>query len=107
MLKRYQILLNDWLAEHLRLIAQRNDLSFSEMTRIVLCEGLLHTCPTLHPEYKSKIKPQELSNLAKEGYDPETALDRKHQLASKLYFEARKAIEYMNAKVNKELKNKH
>jgi len=107
MLKRYQILLNDWLAEHLKLIAEKNDFSFSEMTRIVLCEGLLRTCPTLHPEYKSKIKPQELSNLAKEGNDPETPLDRKHQLASKLYFEARKAIEYMNVKVNKELKNKH
>jgi len=106
MLKRYQILLNDWLAEHLKIIAQRNDVSFSEMTRIVLCEGLLRTCPTLHPEYKSKIKPRELSDLAKEGSDLETSLERKHQLASKLYFEARKAIEYMNVKLSKELKNK-
>ena len=106
MLKRYQILLNDWLAEHLELIAERNDLSFSEMIRIVLCEGLLRTCPTLHPEYKSRINPRELSDLAKEGSDLETPLERKHQLISKLYFEARKAIEYMNDKLSKESKKK-
>ena len=106
MLKRYQILLDDWLAEHLRLIADKNDFSFSEMTRIVLCEGLLRTCPTLHPQYKSKIKAQELSQIAKEGSDSRTSMERRHQLASKVYFEARKAIEYMNAEIKKELEKR-
>ena len=106
MLKRSQILLTDWLEEHLKLIAKRNDVSFSEMVRIVLCEGLLRTAPSLHPEYKSKINPKMLSDIAKEGYATSTQMERKHQLVSKLYFEARKAIEYMNSKIVKELKNK-
>jgi len=104
MLKRCQILLCDWLEEHLKLIARRNDVSFSEMTRIVLCEGLLRTAPSLHPELKGKVNKEQLSDIAKEGYNLKTTLERKHQLTSKLYFEARKAIEYMNAKISKELK---
>ena len=103
MLKRCQILITDWQVEHFKLIAKRNDLSFSEMIRIVLCEGLLHTSRTLYPEYKSKVSLKELSNIATEGKNLNTSMARKHQLASKLYFEARKAIEYINERIKKEL----
>ena len=106
MLKRCQVLLTDWLEEHMRLIAKRNDLSFSEMIRIVLCEGLLRTAPSIYPEYKSKIDTRLLSNIAKEGSNSKTSMERKHQLTSQLYFETRKVIEDLNTKLCKRLKNK-
>ena len=106
MLKRSQVLLTDWLEEHMRLIAKRSDLSFSEMIRIVLCEGLLRTAPSIYPHYKSKIDTQLLSAIAKEGTNPKTSMERKHQLTSQLYFEARKVIEDLNVKLSKALKNK-
>ena len=103
MLKRCQVLLEDWQLEHLRLVAEKCDFSMSEMLRIVLCEGLLHTCPYLYPECKTKIMEEnEIGKIAIEGCNPATTQERKHQLASKLYFEARKAIEHMNSELNKE-----
>ena len=54
MLKRHQVLLTDWQTEHLKLIARQNDLSFSELIRVVLSEGFIYTAMTLHPECKTK-----------------------------------------------------
>ena len=105
MLKRCQVLLENWQYEHLKLASDKNDLSFSEMIRIVLSEGLLHSCPYLYPECKSKIiDEKELAKICVEGCDAKTTQTRKHQLASKLYFEARKAAEYMNDMIVKEKK---
>jgi len=106
MLKRCQVLLTDWLEEHMKIIAKRNDLSFSEMIRIVLCEGLLHSATTIYPGCKSRVDKQLLADIAKEGSNPKTPLARKHQLTSKLYFETRKIIEYLNDKLKRQLKNK-
>ena len=105
MLKRCQVLLTDWLEEHMKLIAKRCDLSFSEMVRIVLCEGLLHTAPSIYLNYKPKVDIKLLADIAKEGANPQTSIGRKHQLASKLYFEARKVLEDLNDKIKKELKD--
>ena len=106
MLKRCQVLLTDWLEEHMKLIAKRHDLSFSEMIRIVLCEGLLHSAITIYPRYKLKIDKQLLADITKEGSNPKTPLERKHQLTSKLYFEARKILESLNEELRQQLKNK-
>lgn len=105
MLNRYQVLLTDWLAEHMKLIAKKNDLSFSEMIRIVLCEGLLHSAPIIYSEYKPRVNKKLLADLAKEGSNTKTPMERKHQLSSKLYFETRKVLEYLNGKLIKEIKN--
>ena len=106
MLSRHQVLLTEWLAEHMKLIAKRADMSFSEMIRIMLCDGILRTAPEVFPNYKLKIDKRLLLALTQEGANPKTSLERKHQLASQLYFEARKVIEIVNANVSKELKNK-
>jgi len=106
MLIRNQVLLTKWLEEHMKLIAKRADLSFSEMIRIMLCYGVLRTAPEVFPDCKSKIDKQLLLNLAKEGANLKTPQERKHQLVSQLYFETRKIIEYLNPKISKELKNK-
>jgi hypothetical protein len=106
MLKRCQVLLEDWQVEHLKLISEKNDLSLSEMIRVVISEGLLHTCPYLYPECKGRIiNEKDLASIAVEGANSKTPQERRHQLASKLYFEARKATEYMNSQILKEKKS--
>ncbi len=104
MLKRHQVLLTDWQTDHLKTIAKRNDLSFSEMIRVVLCEGLLHTALTLHPECRDKTIKDKLERIAREGHDLETTPVKKQQLISELYFETRKLTECINEKLAKETK---
>ena len=105
MLERYQILLEDWQAEHLKLLAKLNDFSLSEMTRVVICSGILHTSPTIFPELKSHIiGEKELLKLAEEGCNRNTRQERRHALTSKLYFETRKATEHMDHKLKEMFK---
>lgn len=103
MLKRHQVLLTDWQTEHLRIISKYNDLSFSEMIRIILCEGILHSATILHPECKTKEIKEKIEKIALEGSNPKTSIERKHQLISDLYFQARKTTECINTKIKKVL----
>jgi len=105
MLKRNQILLEDWQVEYLKLLAKQNDFSLSETVRIVVCTGILHTAPALYPELKSKIiGEKEMLKIAIEGCNRDTPQEKRHQFTSKIYFEARKATEYMSAKLEQMLK---
>ena len=107
MLRRCQVLLTDWLEEHMKLIAKRADISFSEMIRIMLCYGVLRTAPEVFPECKTKVDKKLLTNLTREATNLKTQLERKYQLASRLYFETRKLIEYLDPKIIEELRNKY
>ena len=63
MLMRHQILLTDWQTEHLKILSHQNDLSFSEMIRMVLCQGLICSTLALYPEYKEKFDKAKLQKL--------------------------------------------
>lgn len=95
MLKRYQVLLPDWLEEHVRYIADRFDLSFSEVIRGEICFATLVAVRLLYPEYKPDIKPDEIISHTKEFEKNEMNREDLHRHLSKLYFETRKAIEYL------------
>lgn len=94
MLIRYQVLLPDWLEEHVKYIADRFDLSFSEVIRGEICFATLVAIRLLHPEYKPDIKPDEIISLTKNYEKEEMKREDLHRHLSKLYFETRKAIEY-------------
>jgi hypothetical protein len=94
MYKRCQVLLTDWLQDYIKDAMELNDLSFSEMARIILSEGILHTVTLLYPSYKAGITKQDLAKWIKKGSNPKTTSAEKHKLIAKLYFEARKASEY-------------
>jgi len=97
MLKRYQVLINDWLAKHLKLTAERYDISFSEIIRVVLCLKLGELIQMRHPKCKSKIKRSDIAKVVSKrakGKDFDT--DEFHKFLSKVYFETRKAIECWN-----------
>lgn len=92
MLKRYQVLLPDWLENYIIQIAESFDLSFSEIIRLELCFSILSSTKSFYPKYKMGITPKEILESAfsqKEGKEEE-----KHRFMSKIYFETRKAVEY-------------
>ena len=94
MLKRYQVLLPEWLEEHVRYISDRFDLSFSEVIRGEICFATLVAIRLLHPEYKPDMTPDEIISQTKKVEKDELKREDLHRHLSKLYFETRKAIEY-------------
>ena len=101
MLKRCQVLLTDWQEEYIRNVAERYDQSFSEVLRIFLSEGFLYIIPLLHPEFNRGITGRKLADMTRKSGNPNTSIEERHKLISKLYFEARKTVEYRLGKVRK------
>jgi hypothetical protein len=99
MLRRCQVLLEDWQLEYIKNVAQLYDFSFSEVLRICLSEGFMHVINALHPEYKPGITKKYFAQMAKKGVNSNTPLEEKHKFISKIYFEARKAVEYRLKKI--------
>ena len=95
MLQRHQVLLTNWQTEHLKKMAQHNDLSFSELIRILICEGIIRAGTLCFPEYNKKINRKKLDGLTAEGTDTNTEISRRHKILSDVYFEARKVADYI------------
>jgi len=106
MLKRCQVLLEEWQQDYIKNTAERYDQSFSEVLRIFLSQGFLYIIPLMHHEYKSTISGKELVRMTKKAANPNTSQEEEHKLISRLYFEARKAVEYRLSKVKKQKNNK-
>ena len=102
MLKRNQVLPNDWMVVHTKAIAKKYGISFSEVIRLRVClQASLHIT-TLYPEYKCKIKSKTITNIIhsankKEKSDPKDL----HKFLSDVYFESRKAMEFWANKEEK------
>lgn len=94
MLKRYQVLLPDWLEENIKLFADKYDLSFSEIIRAEICIAILATVPRQYPEYKPGIIHDEIVKKLRENSEGKMEREEIHRMLSKIYFEARKAVEY-------------
>ncbi len=94
MLKRYQVLLTDWQGEYVKFAAEKYDLSFSEILRIMISFCAIEIAKYEHPGYKTKVRPgqfmEKCKKMVKDGID-ESEL---HAYLSQMYFEARKAVEY-------------
>ncbi len=105
MLKRYQVLLPDWLEDYWTIYVDKYDLSFSEVIRIALCIEILTIVPLLYPEFKPEIDAKKISELIEKKIADEIDQDEVHRYMSKIYFEARKAVEYRFAQEKKK-KNK-
>ena len=55
MLKRYQVLLTEWLAEYAQFVSEEFDVSFSESVRILMCIGAVQAIKELSPRYKTRM----------------------------------------------------
>ncbi|NIM59476.1 MAG: hypothetical protein GTO16_11125 [Candidatus Aminicenantes bacterium] len=101
MLKRYQVLLPEWLGDYADFSADEYDLSFSEIIRTAYCFTAIVVITNMFPEYKPGIKFEEIYASVKELQQNKAGRDELHKLLSKIYFEARKAVEYRMGKEKK------
>jgi hypothetical protein len=100
MVKRYQILLNEWQAEHYRLIAKRYDVSFSEMIRMALAIDIMQATRVAFPKHRFKIDIKMLENFIKQrDEDTKSKREEFHSFISALYYETRKATELWQKKL--------
>ncbi|MFC1577190.1 hypothetical protein ACFL3N_02500 [Candidatus Omnitrophota bacterium] len=106
MLKRYQVLINDWLADHIKKISERYDISYSETIRGALCMAYLSMISRDYPGCKINIKEMRKRVSMKAGTYEKVGRDQFHGDMSRLYFEAHKAIEYFWAQEKKTKKLK-
>jgi hypothetical protein len=97
MLKRFQVLLEDWQAEYLRILMDLYDLSFSEANRFLFSLGALQGINLVLPEYDIKIDKEVVKKFISE----KATQEERHKILSKLYFETRKAVEYRVTKLKK------
>ena len=101
MLKRHQVLLTDWLAEYIWYIAEKYDMSFSEVIRSMLSIQFLRMISSFSSNYKPNLTEKEIVKILKQLSTRKTAEENMHRLLSKLYFETRKAIEFRLEKLGK------
>jgi len=94
MLKRYQVLINDWLASHIKEVAKKYDMSFSEVIRVLLCLQVGKNITILYKQCRCKMCSAEYKRIIKDK-NAKKDLDTEffHKFLSKLYFETRKAVE--------------
>ncbi|MDH5467957.1 MAG: hypothetical protein OEY25_11115 [Candidatus Aminicenantes bacterium] len=101
MLKRYQVLLPDWMEDNIQHYIDKYGLSFSEGIRAELCSAILATVEKQFPEYKPDITIEEIIERLKKMQNRKVEKEEIKQLLSKIYFEARKASEYRHSKEKK------
>ena len=103
-LKRYQVLIDDWMEDYVKLVAEKYDISSSAVIRVHLGIAILYVIPALYPEYKPNLSNKELQELSKNASKGEFEEAESHQMLSKILFEARKAVEFRLSKEKKKKK---
>ncbi len=101
MLKRHQVLLEDWQVEYIQVVAKAYDISLSEALRIIFSIGTISATTTVSPEFKSGANKEKIKQGMKACISNKTPIDKKHSWVSALYFEGRKAAEYRINKLKK------
>ena len=104
MLKRYQVLLPDWLGDYVKILVDKYDLSFSEIIRVEICMAILSSVSEIFPEYKLGITPKEIYTQIRKQAEQEMEREDAYRILSKIYFETRKAIEYRLTQEKKQKK---
>ena len=105
MLKRYQVLIDGWIEDYIKFVAEKYDLSSSAVIRIHMALGIIFVRTVTHPEYKLNIGNKEFQEFTKKAAKGEFPEVEVHQLMSKILFETRKLVELRLAE-DKEQKKK-
>lgn len=106
MLKRYQILLTEWLADHLKAISEKYDISMSEAVRLVLSLQIPKLISIAYPKYKTAISDKKLVTTIRKARNNQIYTEDLHKLFSNIYFEGRKAIELWEKEEKKRKSNR-
>ena len=102
MLKRHQVLINDWLADFIKERAKGFDISFSETIRMVLCVYYTMLLSQYCKECKTDMTMKKNAARTKKWIESPEPLEEMHKAMSRVYFEARKAIECCQKQQKKE-----
>ena len=94
MLKRYQVLLPDWLEDYIIFFSEKYGLSLSELIRAEICISILASVPNAFPDYKSDLSFEGIHKIMDEIEQNGLSKAEVHRVLSALYFEARKAAEF-------------
>jgi hypothetical protein len=101
MLKRHQVLLEDWQIQYLQAVAEAHDISVSEALRVIFSMGTICAVEAIHPEYKSAVPLLEIAKMMKKTNQRPFSMDYVHKMISTIYFEARKAVEFRIPRLKK------
>jgi hypothetical protein len=94
MSKKFQVVLPDWLAEYIEKTAEIYEINLSAVIRMQICIEIITAVSKYYPGYKPGI---DLHALYKDGIKHSPDNSEREQMFknfSKIYFEARKAVEY-------------
>ena len=94
MKKKYQVLIPDWLEDYIKYLAERYGMNFSEIIRAEICYAILCHVTHFYPDFKPSINPNEILGWLKNPSKEDLGKKEMHQVLSKIYFEARKAVEH-------------
>ena len=101
MTKKFQVILPNWLADYIEIIAEAYELNISEALRVEISLGILAATQQFFPEYEQKAS---LAEIFKQNQDTKPKdIDREqfHKNISKIFFETRKAVEFRVEKLKK------
>ena len=70
------------------------DLSYSEITRLFMCEGILCLFFELNKSQKIGVTKKDYVKLRNKVLKQNISVEEKHKILSKIYFETRKATEF-------------
>jgi len=99
MLKRYQVLLPDWMEDNIQYYVNKYGLSFSEGIRAELCSAIIATVQIQFPEYKPDTTLEGIIDKLKKMQNRKINKEEINKILSKVYFEARKASDYRRSKM--------
>lgn len=104
MSKKFQVVLPDWMEEYLKDLSARYDLTISEILRLELSLAFICFVNHFFPEYEGPSF-EDLGIPTAKNVPTLEKLDRErmHKVLSRIYFEARKSIDYHMK--NRELEN--
>jgi len=96
--KRYQVLIPEWLEDYIKFGVEKYGLSFSELLRLEICLSVISTMDALYPEYKTAFSAKEVFQAIQRYAKGKVDKREVDKIISKIYFEARKAIEFRFSK---------
>ena len=92
--KRYQVLIPDWLEEYIKWGVKKYKLSFSELIRLEICQAVISYISELYPEYNAGHSRKDFLKILNSYEKKQLKRENLDKIISRIYFEARKAIEY-------------
>ena len=101
MFKRYQVLLPLWFEDYIKYVAEKYDISFTEVIRLEMCFAFISTAVQLYPDYKPELTIKDVFVRLKKYTQGKTEREDFLKLSSEVYFEARKAMEFRFKKERK------